>query len=120
MPEWNQPPGGSPPTLDDIVDKIHRKGYIMPEKLESMEIEQLLTKADELIQQINSDAIEAMQEEHRIQFEKHAQNLKKIKSDVQGKSNQKGTSKIDFGAEGMHEAILDIVESMRALTKYLS
>ena len=49
----------------------------MPENLESKEIEQLLTEADELIQQINSDAIEAMQEEHRIQFKKHAQNLKK-------------------------------------------
>ena len=57
----------------------------MPKNLESKNIEQLLAEADELIQQINSDVINDMQEEHRLQFEKHAQNLKKIKSEVQGK-----------------------------------
>ncbi len=88
----------------------------MPEKVESENIEQLLAEADELIEQINSDAINDMQEEHRLQFEKHAQNLKKIKSEVQGKIEKKTNS----GAEGMHEAIQDIVKAMRELTKYLS
>ena len=88
----------------------------MPKNLESINIEQLLAEADELIQQINSDAINDMQEEHRLQFEKHAQNLKKIKSEVQGKIEKK----TDSGAEGMHEAIQDIVKAMRDLTKYLS
>ena len=49
----------------------------MPKNLESKNIEQMLAEADELIMQINSDAIEDMQEEHLLQFEKHAQNLKK-------------------------------------------
>ena len=88
----------------------------MPKNLESINIEQLLDEADELIQQINSDVINDMQEEHRLQFEKHAQNLKKIKSEVQGNMEKKTNS----GAEGMHEAILDIVKAMRNLTKYLS
>ena len=88
----------------------------MPNNVESRNIEQLLAEADELIQQINSDAIKDMQEEHRLQFEKHAQNLKKIKSEVQGKIEKKTNS----GAEGMHEAILDIVKAMRDLKKYLS
>ena len=88
----------------------------MPKNLESKNIEQLLAEADELIQQINSDAINDMQEEHRLKFEKHAQNLKKIKSEVQGKIEKK----INSGAEGMHKAILDIVKAMRDLTKYLS
>jgi hypothetical protein len=57
-----------------------------------------------------------MQEEHRLQFEKHAQNLAKIKSEVQGKIEKKTNS----GAEGMHEAIQDIVKAMQGLTKYLS
>ena len=57
----------------------------MPKNLESINIEQLLAEAEELIQQINSDVINDMQEEHRLQFEKHAQDLKKIKSEVQGK-----------------------------------
>ena len=72
----------------------------MPKNLESKNIEQLLSEADELIEQIHSDAINDMQEEHRLQFEKHAQNLKKIKSEVQGKIEKKTNS----GAEGMHEA----------------
>jgi phosphoenolpyruvate-protein kinase (PTS system EI component) len=55
----------------------------MAKNLEPKNIEQLLAEADELIRQINSDAIKDMEEEHRIQFEKHAQNLKKIKSEVQ-------------------------------------
>ena len=88
----------------------------MPKNLESKNIEQLLAEADELIQQINSDAINDMQEEHRLQFEKNAQNLKKLKSEVQGKIEKKTNS----GAEGMHEAILDIVKAMRDLKKYLS
>ena len=88
----------------------------MPKNLESINIEQLLAEADELIQQINSDVINDMQEEHRLQFEKHAQNLKKIKSEVQGKIEKKTNS----GAEGMHEAILDIVKAMQDLKKYLS
>ena len=60
-----------------------------------------------------------MQEEHRLQFEKHAQNLKKIKSEVQGKIEKKGTSEISSSADGMHEAIQDIVKSMKDLKNYL-
>ena len=83
----------------------------MPKNVESKKIEQLLSEADELIEQIHSDAIKDMQEEHRLQFEKHAQNLKKLKSEVQGKIE----NKISSGAEGMHEAILDIVKAMQDL-----
>jgi hypothetical protein len=89
---------------------------MMPKNLESINIEQLLAEAEDLIQQINSEAINDMQEEHRLQFEKHAQDLKKIKSEVQGKIEKK----ISSGAEGMHEAIVDIVKAMRDLKKYLS
>jgi hypothetical protein len=88
----------------------------MPNNVASRNIEQLLAEADELIQKINSDAINDMQDEHRLQFEKHAQDLKKIKSEVQGKIEKKTNS----GAEGMHEAILDIVKAVRDLKKYLS
>ena len=92
----------------------------MSNNLESKNIEQLLAEADELIQQINSEAINDMQEEHRLQFEKHAQNLKKIKSEIQGKIEKKGTSEISSSAGGMHEAIQDIVKAMRDFTKDFS
>ena len=92
----------------------------METNLESKNMEQLLAEADELIQQINSDAIEDMEEDHRLQFEIHSQNLEKIKSKVQGKTGEKETSEIGSCAEGIHAAILDIVKSMRDFTKYLS
>ena len=92
----------------------------MQKNLESINIEQLLAEADELIQQINSDVINDMQEEHRLQFEKHTQNLKKIKSEIQSRIEKKGTSGISSSADGMHEAIQDIVKAMQDLTKYLS
>ena len=91
----------------------------MSKPMESKSIEQLLDEADELIRQINSGAVKDLQEEHRRQFEKHAQNLKKIKSRVQGESDREGTSQKDAGAEGMHEAILDIVKAMHNFKKNL-
>jgi len=91
----------------------------MAKNLEPKNIEQLLAEADELIRQIDSDAIKDIEEEHRIQFEKHAQNLKKIKSEVQEKIEKKGTSEISSTADGMHEAIQDIVKSMKDLKNYL-
>ena len=92
----------------------------MPKNLESENIEQLLAEAEALIRQINSDVIKDMQEKHRLQFEKHAQNLKKIKAEFHGNIAKKGKSGISSGAEGMHEAIQDIVKAMRDLTKYIS
>jgi vacuolar-type H+-ATPase subunit H len=92
----------------------------MPKNIEPKNIDQLLAEADELIQRINSDAVKDMEEEHRIQFEKHAQNLKKIKSEIHGESGKKGTSEIGSGADGIHEAIQDIVKAMGDLTKYFS
>jgi len=92
----------------------------MPKDLESRNIDELLAEADELVQQINSDVIKYIKEEQRLQFEIHVQNLKKIRSEIQGKIDEKGTSQIGSGAEGMHKAIEDIVKAMRAFTKYLS
>jgi vacuolar-type H+-ATPase subunit H len=91
----------------------------MPKNLESKSIDQLLAEADDLIRQINSDAVKDMKEEHRIQVEKHAQNLKKIKSEIHGKIGKKGTSEISSSADGMHEAIQDIVKAMTDLKNYL-
>jgi hypothetical protein len=84
----------------------------MPKKLESRNIAQLLAEAEELVQQIKSDHIDEMQEEHRLQLEIHAQNLQKIKSEVQGNIEKKEKSEISSSAQGMHEAILDIVKAM--------
>jgi hypothetical protein len=89
----------------------------MTKTFESKSTEQLLAEADELIRQINSDAIKDMQAEHRLQFEKHAQDFQKIKAEAQGKIDKKGASQRDPGDESMHEAILEIVKAMHNFKK---
>jgi hypothetical protein len=81
----------------------------------SKNLEQLLAEADELVQKINSEHLEDLEEDHRLQFEKHAQKLQEIKSEVQAKTEEKGTMESFSSAEGMHEAILDIVKAMKGL-----
>ena len=84
------------------------------------DIDQLLAEADELIKQINSNAIKDMEEEHLIRFEAHAQSLKRLRSEVQEKIDKKGTPENGSYSEGMHEAIDDIVKAMKNLGSYFS
>jgi DNA-binding transcriptional MerR regulator len=91
-------------------------GNRVSKNLELENIEQLLAEADDLIQQINSGVIKEMQEEQRLQVEKHTQELKKIRSIVQGNIKKKKSS----GSGDMHEAIIDIVKAMRELTTFLT
>lgn len=87
---------------------------------ESMDIDQLLAEADELIQQIDSEVIEDMEEEQRAQLEEHIQSLNKLKSEVQEKVEKEGTSEKTTYSEGTHEAIESIVKAMKGLARYLS
>ena len=84
------------------------------------DLERLLAEADELVQRIDSDVLTEMEEEHRLQFEIHARKLEKIKSDVQGRFDQKNAANTGSGAEGIHEAILDIIKAMQGFTESLS
>ena len=92
----------------------------MSGKTESKSIEQLLAEADELIRKIISDSIEGMKDEHRLQVEKHDRHLEKVKNKIQGKIKKNGQMEIGSGADGMHEAFLDISKAMRNFTKYLA
>ena len=92
----------------------------MPPNLKSKSIEQLLAEADKLVQKINSEFIEDLEEEHRLQFQKHAQKLQELKSVVQAKTEAKGTMESFSSAEGIHEAILDIVKAMKDLAGHHS
>ncbi|MGC1404857.1 MAG: hypothetical protein WA974_18265 [Thermodesulfobacteriota bacterium] len=92
----------------------------MPATLESKTLEQLMAEADELVQKINSEYLEDLAEEHRRQFERHAQKLQELKSVVQEKTAEKGTIESFSSAEGVHEAILDIVKAMKDLAGHHS
>jgi len=84
------------------------------------DIDRLLAEADELIKQIDSNAIKDLEEEHRIQFETHAQSLKKLRSEVQEKIEKEGTPEGGSYSEGMHKAIDDIVTAMKNLGSYFT
>jgi vacuolar-type H+-ATPase subunit H len=84
------------------------------------EIENLLAEADELARRIDSDVQNEMEEEHRTQFEIHAQKLERIKAEVQDGIDKKKAGKAGAEGESIHEAIQDIVKAMEGLTKYLS
>jgi len=83
--------------------------------MESKNIEQLLAEAEELIRQINTETIKDMKEAHRLEFEAHAQNLNKIKSEVHAEAGKQGPAEIGSGAQGIHEAVDDIVKAMQAM-----
>jgi len=87
----------------------------MPTTIRPKDIDQLLAEADELISQIDSGFIQDMQEEQRIQYEMHAQNLKKLRPGVQEKSAKEGAPESVPYSEGMHKAIRDIVTAMKNL-----
>ena len=79
------------------------------------DIDRLLAEADELINQINSDTSRDIKEEHRLQLEMHAQNLKKLRAEAQKKAAAEGAPESGPYSEGMHKAILDIVAAMKNL-----
>ena len=81
---------------------------------------ELMAEADELIEKINSEFLEDLKEDHRLQFEKHARKLQEIKTEVQAKAEEKGTVESFTTAEGMHQAVLDIVKAMKDLAGYFS
>jgi hypothetical protein len=83
-------------------------------------LEELMAEADELVEKINSEFLEDLKEDHRLQFAKHAQQLQEIKSEIQAKAEEKGTIESFSTAEGMHEAVLDIVKAMKDLTSYFA
>lgn len=93
----------------------------MTQNSESRDIETLMAEADELIHRINTDFVDDIEDRHRLELETHAQNLKKIKSemDLQGGDGEEKSSGFVASAEGMHEAIEDIVEAMKDLKKKL-
>jgi hypothetical protein len=92
----------------------------MPTTLKTKNLDQLMAEADELVQKFNSEYLEDLEEEHRLQFEEHTQKLKEFKADIQARTEEKGTTESFSSAEGIHEAILDIVKAMKDLASHHS
>ena len=89
----------------------------MTENFAFKDLEALMAEADELIQKINRDAAMDAAEAHGLEFEKQTRKLEQIKSElaVSKQGDPEKSSDITGSAEGMHEAIEDIVEAMKNL-----
>lgn len=87
--------------------------------LEHRKTAELLTEAEKLVQQIKSDALQYMQDDHRLMFEKHLEKLEKIKASAQVEATVEKEADISDSAEGMHAAIQDIVKAMQELKHHL-
>ena len=92
----------------------------MNTKQSPKDTERLLAEADELVERINAEVLAEMEEEHRVRFEQHALNLERIKSEVRGGSDNDTAAEDGSSADGIHEAILDIVKAMRGFMNYIS
>jgi hypothetical protein len=92
----------------------------MSKRLDHEEIEKLLAEADELVRKVDSDVLKDLQEEHRLKVLKHANFLKKAKSEVQTRLEKGPTADYASSSEGIHQAIDDIVKAVKALAKYLT
>lgn len=103
-----------------IAPAIGQKGSIMEKTFSYEDIEELLAEADALLQQIDPELIDYMEEERRLELEQHAQSLKRLKTEVQGKIGEEETPKSRPYGEGMHEAIEDIVKAMKTMASYLT
>ena len=82
-------------------------------------IESILSEADELLNRYNSLLIEDMEEAKKTQLEIYANELKKLRNNVQDKTEKDKTSDYGSSGEGIHEAIDEIVRAMKNLTSDL-
>ena len=92
----------------------------MTTELTPEDINKLLSEADELIKSIETEAVQDMQADRRIQFEKDAQELKRLRLEAQTRIEKEGRPDSAKFGDGMHEAFEDIVKAMKDLGDYLT
>jgi hypothetical protein len=82
-------------------------------------LEQVIAEADELIQQIKSEFITNLEEEHRLQVEQHVQELKRFQTNLQDHLEKKKPDDSGYAPDGINVAIQEIKKAMKALGSYL-
>ena len=91
----------------------------MSENLLSNELEIVMAEADELIQEINSEFMTNLKEEHRLQVEQHVGQLKRFQSDLQDHIDKEKPDDSGYAPEGMNVAIQEIRKAMKELGNFL-
>ena len=78
-----------------------------------------MADADELIQQINSEFMTNLKEEHRLQVEQHVSQLKRFQTDLQDHLEKKKPDDSGYAPGGMNVAIQEIKKAMKELGSFL-
>lgn len=92
----------------------------MNENPSSNELEQVMADAEELIQQLDTDFLNEVEEEHRLQIEKAVQQIKRYQAELQADADKKEPSDLGYAPEGMNEAIREIKKSMKELGHFFT
>ncbi|MDY6903421.1 MAG: hypothetical protein SWH61_01935 [Thermodesulfobacteriota bacterium] len=78
---------------------------------DNKDLQQIMTRADELLAELDTMITEDLEEQKRIPLEKAASKLKKIKADPQ---KAEAVKKHGSFGEGIHEAIDEVIKAMKA------
>ena len=92
----------------------------MNENPTSNELEILMADAEELIQELNTDILNELEEEHRLQVENALQQIKRFQAELQANTEKKEESNAGYAPEGINMAIREIKKSMKELTQFLT
>jgi len=92
----------------------------MTENPSSNEIDQVMADAEELIQQLNTDFLNELKEEHRLQIEQVVQQIKRYQAEFKADAEKKEPSDLGYAPVGMNEAIREIKKSMKDLAHFLT
>jgi hypothetical protein len=87
---------------------------------QSKTLAELLAEADELIRKFDAGFLPDLEEGPRRQIEEHARRLEELKETAQQQAGKAGHPEGGSYAEGIHEAVLDIVKAMKDLSRYFS
>lgn len=96
------------------------QGGLMTKNPESKTLEELLAEADELIRQFDTGFRKSLEDGPRLAFEEQVQKIGELKAQVQKQNDEKGKGEAGSFGEGIHEAVLDIVQAMKDLSRYFS
>ena len=105
--------------LFHVQSDVALQGNDMTTNQSPQDIKELLAEADELIQSIESEILNEMEEEHRMQFEMQAQKFENIKVELQEVSHKKEAWEARISDEEIHEAVTDFVRAFKEYAKAL-
>lgn len=92
----------------------------MKKTFKTEDIDEMMTQADTLLKQFDSERVKDMEYVHRAQIEKDVHHLNTLKTEFQAKKGKADNPEGHSYGDGIHAAIEDIAKAMKGLARYLS